>query len=346
MEKVVLGVDFEKQLDKRPIDRETDEIEEELEREIERLKTRGLKPSLLEARIDELTKRTASRVAIKYQTFHNARLNIAKHNIGHFYAHLYQAIFGGKLLRKFKTEKEPYQNGNSGEEEQRNFHPDHIRFIEGRKIFSEVKAVSHKNSKPFCGSTQLENYCHDLLRDAFETMFSPELEYAFFRYRHRTDGEKRTASLANWELKRKLSSDTRDLLIVPANALFLMFLSSNGNWINQENNKGPDEEFYWKIYGSLISRMHIEQNPLVDIAGNLEHGVEFARELCLQDIDVERSVSPGNIYCCGRRVIPFHVTRYYNKTGKWLENFKKNHGKILVEHLGVRDLYQEFKVPF
>lgn len=347
MKKAVIRPVFVKQLDKRPVDKEVNKIKQASQEQITMLKASDLGSEKIERKINEIAESTKYRVSLKYQHYYDQRLNIAKGNIASFYSQLYRAIFGGHILRRFKTEKESYQNGD--EDEQRNFHPDQIRYEDGRKILCEIKAVSSKNAKPFCSSNQLENYCHDMLTSAFKTMFASEIEYAFFRYFHRSrDGtEKRTSVLANWELKRKLARDTRDLLIVPSNLLFLMFLLSNGDWLNQKSNKGPDQTFYWKVYGNLISLLHKHENPVISLIENLEQGIEFARGLCLEDLSVVRNESPKNIYCCGKKVRHFPVTRYYNRTERWLEYFKQSHQRILTDGLGIRDLYDELRrLPF
>ena len=352
--KRVLVPDFEDQLQKRPIDKKADEIKEESLRRIARLKNAGHSATILKSRVDEEALVTNSKITRLYTDHYNARLVVAKANIASYYSALYQEIFGGEVLRKFKTEKEEYHIGDG--QEQRNFHPDHIRYFDGTKVFCEIKAVSDRNSKPWCSSTQLENYFHDLLTDAFETMFTPELEYAFFRYRHRGDHEEKTSVLSNRGLARKLARDTKDLLIVPANLLFLMALASKDCWINQESNKGPDEARYWKIYGHLITRLHQEDNPILNIASeveadNIASGVEadgdLAKDLCLRDIRVIRGQSPGDIYCRNRSVRPFHITRYYNSTDCWQKYLKEHHERLLTERLGIRDLYTELAgVPF
>jgi hypothetical protein len=346
MVKRVMHVDFEEQLPKEAVDKVAEEIKEESEREIARLKSRWSRFGL-ESRIREIRDQANRRIADRYTVLYNSRLVIAKMNTASFYSQLYREIFGGNVLRKFKTEKEQYENG--GTHVERNFHPDHIRYDEHRKIFCEIKTVSDRNSKPWCSSTQLENYCHDLLTDSFETMFNPELEYAFFRYRHRTSEDPKTSVLTNTQLARKLARDTKDLLIVPSNLLFLMLVSSNGNWINQESNKGPDEVHYWKIYGKLISRLHQEENPVLEIAESFrrESGIDATREFCLDNIGVIRRESPKGIYCRDRIVRPFPITRYYNAGNKWSEYFKQNHGRVLGEILKIRDLYDELGgVPF
>ncbi len=284
-------------------------------------------------------------VANKYIAFHNRNLNIAKSNIGTFYSHLYQSIFGGHIIRKFKTEKEVHTNGD--ETEERNFHPDHIRFENHRKIFCEIKAISDKNSKPWCSSGQLENYCNDQLVDAFETMFTPELEYAFFRYKHRNDNEKKTSVLTTQELARRLSRQTKDLLIVPSNLLFLMLLASENNYINQESNKGPNEAHYWKIYGKLITRMHNQENP-TQLVKEYKGDRRLRNELCLDNIDVESTGIPEGLHYGIMPIKPLTITRYFNRDPKeWSEHFKQHHEGILTKTLGVRDLYQEAKeVPF
>ena len=179
-ERVVFNPDFEEQLSKKNIDKEVKEIKKEAQKEIRKIKKVNSSESLAQIREDRVKKEMNNCITNRYMGFYNSRLVIAKGNIGTFYSQLYKTIFGGEVLRKFKTQKEEYQNGD--DEEIRNFHPDHIRYSGCKKIFSEIKTISDKSGQPFCSSNQLENYCHDLLTDAFETMFSPELEYAFFRY--------------------------------------------------------------------------------------------------------------------------------------------------------------------
>jgi hypothetical protein len=176
-------------------------------------------------------------------------------------------------------------------------------------------------------------------------MFTPELEYAFFRYTHRANDDPKTNSLTNSQLARKLARDTRDLLIVPSNLLFAMLLSSNRDSINQESNKGPDEAHYWKIYGNLLTRLHNQEDAINGIRESL--GQETSAQLCLDDLAAISGESPKGIYCSGRQIRPFKITRYYNATETWSGHLKNNHEWLLTELVKIRDLYAEFEgVPF
>ncbi len=341
--RVQIKPDFQEQLPKAPVDKKVEGIRQEYLAEVEQIKQRALLPESKERRIKELKERYDSRISFVYTSFYNVRLNIAKGNVAAFYSEIFDTLFPGKIMRRFKGDKETIANG-----EEINFHPDHIRWENDKKIFTEIKSISTNNSRPLCSDTQLENYCFDLLRDAEQPLFEPQLEYVFFRYQRSKKDPVKTSKLNNQELAQRLARKTNDLLMVPSNLFFLMMLASKKVKMDQTTNKGPDEAKYHKIYGELISQLHTGEVTPAEIARNLTSRVDLTKELCLDNLDYTRTESPNNLYYAIFKVKPFSITRYQNKYSRaWLEHFRQNHKRILTEIVGLKDIYQDLRdVPF
>ncbi len=341
--RVQIEPDFQDQIPKTVLERKLRETKGYYGSEIKKVEQGKASSDWKEKRVVRLKEMRSQNLGFACRDYYNSRLTLAMGNIASFYSAVFNSLFPGSIMRRFKTEKEALPNG-----EEINFHPDHIKYEGRRKIFTEIKSVSIRNSKPWCSDRQLENYCFDLLRDAEQPLFEPQLDYAFFRYGR---GKKRLVKpnkAGNQELARVLAGRTADLLVVPSNFLFLMMLASNNVAMNQTTNKGPDEANYWKIYGHLISQLHKGTATPIDLAGSVKSEFDLRKELCLDGLECTRTESPDNLYYAIFRVKPFAITRYQNRdSAAWLEHFRTNHHRILTDILGIRDIYHDSKgVPF
>ena len=264
---------------------------------------------------------------------------ISSKNTGTFYAHLFTTIGGGTVHHSSRDEIEEVFSGD-----RRNFLPDVVHNRKTGKGYTEIKAVSTRTSQPQCYFGQLENYCLQLLKRIDEGDELPWVDYAFFRYGDRNlCGQ---SSFTNQELMRKLAQNTRDLLILPLNLVFLVLMNSPSEVRDHSSNSQTRANCsYWKVRSSMLNLFHMNSEKAVErvleddrYIGNLERDDLFIDELYSMKLESPRIHTPKpNI------IKPFEITKFrlpYLVYKEWLYHFKNNHQRILGE-LGIRDLYAE-----
>jgi hypothetical protein len=272
------------------------------------------------------------------------RKKTAKDNTAAYFVSLCASLFGGKIIG--------YSHEETGADTQNgdpiNFRPDIVRENKNEKIYTEVKSISVKFSTIFCALSQLEEYAYYVLKDALadrERLI--EAEYAFCRYKQREKSPK-LSMLTNDELTQELAERTKSLLVVPMNLAIALFLGCRKFEFNQSTSMTREERKpYWGVLGELVRELHHEPHKFLATFGSKSG---FEREelydlLLLDNLDFERYYVDG-IRCREHRVSPFLVTRYFNSyPSKYKPRFqdvlRRHHERILVEHLGIRDRYQE-----
>jgi len=274
---------------------------------------------------------------------------VLKKNISLFFEYLYAGMFGGKVSNPHKGSHETTEEGVV-----RNFHPDITLRDRRRVLYTEVKGISGKNSRPMCSTTQVENYAYQMLRtgDHVRTK-TPGFNYAFFRYGDRNlavkdllKGKKGLVHLA--EMARILSAETSSLLVVPSNFLFWMLLQTKGKYYHQESNKGPDLVKYCNIpaaYMSGLRRGEVDYD--LDRLRSFNMDPEQIRhQLGIDKLVLTPRKSPEiPLTCLGFPINPFSIVEYRNPDdASWFKTFQENHEKILRDYLALEDLYLKKKV--
>ncbi len=273
---------------------------------------------------------------------------IAMLNTSHFYTPLYSSLFGGRTARPLESEVLRLMDGS-----RRDFKPDVVKKDKHGVGYTEIKGISLKAGSPHCPQNQVANYAYRLLARIEKGDKKPFVDYSFFRY-----GNSQTnvhfEKLENGKLISTLCKGTRDLLIAPLNLAFLLFLNGRRDTMDQTSNDSTwNERVYWKPFGKHLTMLHKEPGAKYDLLANIpphikrkfDGGEEEIKELlALEELFVEKYVSPPKVYVDGVKLKPFNVAHYKNHDySKWLESFSKNHEVILTKLLGIRDVYNEEK---
>jgi len=245
------------------------------------------------------------------------RLDVSKKNTSNFYFSLFQAVYGGKILRQndmplFPAEKDQVYSDHT-------FYPDMIIGGKSKTTYVEIKAVSMNSAKPFFGHRQFAGYCGALLENRGSDMFAAIFKYGNSRpvkshVCSNEDGHK----CDNRCLIEKLSTSTRSLLVIPHNLLtFILVLAHSQEMDHTSSQSTNDFEKYKMPYGTWLTFLHEDyENPSKAIKKILEHADskylglgDFSKDhFYLHDLEV-RQYTP-RVYCKGRKI--GHIIR-----GKW-----------------------------
>jgi hypothetical protein len=289
-------------------------------------------------------------LATEWEKYGSGRRHAGKHYFGRMYALLYAAKYGGRA---------PNIRGSNGirqiGKESRLFQPDVISPRKSWEQYTEVKANSFRGGGFSLGVLQLENYCGVILDGLAKDSFH-FVNYAFFRHGERNDhrvlsDEKMGDTSPRRDkarLVRRVSCQTRDLLVLPIN--LLIFLLSHGDYHrieirDQETSESNiDSQRYFSLKSGAISTLHDEHRGIHNLMTK-----PATRDLCdmidklsLEALKVERGMLSNNFYINGRKVEPFPVTRFYMSPADeqaWLKIFRENSAEILTKWLGIDDLF-------
>lgn len=290
--------------------------------------------------------------ANQWEDYGRARRNAAKHYLGRTYAQLYQGLFRGRLPN-FNCQQGTLRIGKKD----RLFRPDVIRLEEGNNHYIEIKANSFRRGSFSLGALQLENYCGVILQEGSSGSASPFFEYAFFRHGTRREyntlvGESKETPPSqdrNFLLER-ITTQTKDLIIVPVN--LLIFLLAHGDYHrietrDQETSDSPiDSQRYFCLKSGVVSILHNKHRGINTLLTKprARDLCEMVEKLGLEALRVQRTELPKGFSINGREVKPFPVTRFYmspEDEKAWFKTFQKHHADILTKWLEIDDLFGE-----
>jgi len=221
------------------------------------------------------------------------RANVSKKNIPRFFSYLYAQVYGGNVRI------DPW--GNNLHSNSNQFNPDIEREKNGRKIYTEEKSTSVRSSQIHSPLKQEENNLYYLLREADEGKEPlPIIEYALFRYGPWSNTG--LHKLSNEQLVKNLSEAEKKLVILPFNAFLYLAAFSRHEIRNQETSEfNRDTQRYHVLNGSTFTGLFENNHPITDFA---KYPAPILEKLCLEDIEVEHSVTPnikGNYF--GRFIV-------------------------------------------
>jgi len=289
----------------------------------------------------------------------NKRMKISMENTGRFYVSLYNALYGGEILRN--NEAPLFENTETTYNFSSSFKPDIIIKGNLKTTCIEVKATSVHQGKTKFAHRQYLRYSQAFLEDKGSEMY-----VAIFKYGKRRplklyvckneDGHK----CDNRCLVDKLSNLTRSLLIMPHNLLtFLLMLPYSREEDHSTSNTSRDFEYYKEPWGKWVSLLHEHwENPDLAITKILKHAeskhMDFFDDFSRDDFYLgfkTRQYDAPKIYCRGRRIgnknkfrqglEPFIITEYktlYNI--KWKKHFRANFDKF-VDALRMKEDYEK-----
>lgn len=293
---------------------------------------------------------------------------LAGHNTADFYVHLYRALFDGEILRN--------EIGGISLREmagEKLFCPDLERVGDNGTVYTEVKSISVKNSSPHCSLKQVENYFGAFMDRVASGEEGPGVEYAFFRYAttyvNKVKGKRRAKGRplhlrTNDEHFEKLCGETRDLLVVPLNLAFFIFLNSPTERMDQTSSDGSnDEQKVLRPIGGFLT--DLREGQLEKLRGRKYRESEFGlyadeaskaeRYLMLDGLEYQTMISEHvsarlfGKHELEQKVEPFRIYAYSMKEdaasewNKWLRE-KRNRAKI-CKALNIKDPVPE-GVPF
>lgn len=289
---------------------------------------------------------------------------VSKVNTSIFFTELYRVMFGGLAftghLKHFVNDDE--------ENSPKLFKPDVIDKSRRIGVYTEVKANSTRSGQPFTTQAQLGRYIGRAMKDFLERGELSYFNYAFFRYGNRNLNG--LHKFSNPKLKETLSSNVRDLLVVPQNLLFLLLAlpetkSYELNQSNSPNGHGSSSVGRWSISGGSLTTLH-EKGGLDELVSKVAgpYDEQLLGLLHLDDLKYRHFDAPMNLWCDGKYQVyngtntnrgdaPFGVTVYgmtEKNFGLWIRHFAAYHTKFLGR-FGLRDVYAEEKeaareVPF
>jgi len=232
------------------------------------------------------------------------RAKIAKDNISAFFVHLYQCLYGGRIVRNPWGNNELFHNEYL-------FSPDIVRREDGTKIYSEVKATSVKNSKIHLPAKQTANNLFAMLEKAKRGERS-QLEYGLFKYG--PTSVQGTGAIDNSQLVRTLSDSEKITVVAPFN--LLLYLASFGR-VETRNQTSS-------LYNVNSPRYTLIKSTVVT---NLFNSVSF---------DALKNSSYVDPFPVTKYFIP------QDKYRRFAKSLKQNYGDI-VDILGLRNLFEESK---
>lgn len=295
------------------------------------------------------------------------RDQVCKGNTGEFYCQLYAALFGGETSPRFKGEPDILSNG-----ELRNFHPDIRRQEREGEVLVEVKSCSYRDKRPRVSLEQTENYFYLLYKRLSEQEQKlPEVETAMFRYGRKSKHPFLLGSSSQTAV-RKLTSMTRDLVVIPPNLLMLGLYFANRASMDKSSSKSCTKCIVNERYPTwFLTTLNMTQDPIDVLCSMTEKGFEtnFGRgsgfrqdfrslsqrereKIILEDLMIDKlkvmktssEAIVQRISWDGVEVKPFQVRKFFMKRSdrlKWLEKFMQEHRYMLEELLEIRDLYEE-----
>src|SRR3990172_3131363 len=230
------------------------------------------------------------------------RAKIAKDNISAFFVHLYQCLYGGRIVRN----------------------------EDGTKIYSEVKATSVKNSKIHLPAKQTANNLFAMLEKAKRGERS-QLEYGLFKYG--PTSVQGTGAIDNSQLVRTLSDSEKITVVAPFN--LLLYLASFGR-VETRNQTSSlynvNSPRYTLIKSTVVTNLF--NSVSFDALKNSSYvDPSLPEVLSLGDIEVEHSLVPKiTVGGGGEHVMgPFPVTKYFipqDKYRRFAKSLKQNYGDI------------------
>lgn len=277
---------------------------------------------------------------------------IQKHNIGDFYVHLCQALFGGRIVHK---------DGNSGRNTPGlNYMPDIIIRKRDGTNHVEVKGFGTKRQVE-CRKGQAEGFVYNLLRRMDAGEVTPEVDYALFRYQ-KTDHH-HFHQIEAQDLLNLVAQNTQDLLILPTNLILFLLAFSSPREKDHSTSKQGKNDLYYAITraGTTILRTHyhnpaealeaIEEcrTPRMNKRSGLRGPIiteKTKRDLYLDRLVAEQFSSSdlvGRLSVNGIPINPFTITHYHmprNDYTEWLAHFSENHGSVLNE-ICLSDLHEQ-----
>lgn len=299
------------------------------------------------------------------QRIAGARMDVARRNSAMFFTHLYQGLFGGRLDKEFSYPVKVVTG------DIRQLRPDAVhRTRHAEEFFTEVKSYTNSwQSGTYVRVEQFENYAHEVLDnleaaldDGSSDLGKIGFGYGYFRFKTPTKYKKTKRKGKNGEPVYKktrlngglgskspvktldfLTENINDFLFIPSNLAMLISLVSEKRDQDYRGFGGS-----WRVMSGDISAL------LKGEEGGIERllaGYDFDDSegdvsdiLRLDLLKAERLDLPA-VKFGGKRVSDFKAVSYGFKdegaATEWANYFFENHKFLLVDYLGVRDLYEE-----
>lgn len=291
--------------------------------------------------------------------------NMTKTNkdTGKFYVHLFQGLYGGKIMRDGEVhhnEVPLYGRVNVA-----SFKPDIVIPNGTGEMQVEVKSYATHKGSPTFGAHQFSSYTRSFLENPYSKVVvgifkygkgnSPQKLYLCDYHGKREAPDHKCDSRC---VIRKLSSTTRNLLVVPHNLLSFLLSVAYVDGRDQASTKSiRDREDYFLPLGRWMSWLHKHQEePLLAIGKILEDKgkrigqkrtfgmLPKPKDFLLEDLVAERQESPTNIFCGSYKVrgydgSSFPITVYTNpRVDDWREKIGGHLDSYLM-NVGIYDVW-------
>ncbi len=297
----------------------------------------------------DISKKEREELELENEKIAGQRRVISNHNTSSLFADLYSLLYGGRVNKGNALDTRIYLEGR-----RRVFSPDIIGEFRRDQRFTEVKGAS-MNGLPYCSLKQIENYAFSLLGRLESGDVSPAVNYAIFRYGNNSR-PLHLDRLNNSQLLRRLSSERKNLTIIPFNLLLLLLNLSRFDTVNQtKSHSSVDFQDYLRPRIAVLTMLHERKEAIEKIVKKYHAPYEDwsqkfvgkLGDLHLDGLESENSMSPPirMNYSPGEEPItisPFSITRYFlpEKAQKnWLAHFRENHARILGNH-GLEDFFE------
>jgi hypothetical protein len=247
------------------------------------------------------------------------RKKLSKDLVSNFYIRLYQAIYGGKVLRTGENHHNTSPLFEKQDLARADFRPDLVKRVGTKEIHVEVKASQRTQARPWFGYHQFSSYCRSFLEN-----HEADMHAALFMYGKRrpeklhvcTKDKVKTSGCAgecdNRHLIERLSHSTRELLILPHNLLTFLLMASPTEERNQESsNSYRDVEHYYRPFRKwlgLFGKHWQDPQPAIDevmedvkkqtdrLRGDPLRGFK-PEDFFLDCLESSSSRSPTNLWC-------------------------------------------------
>lgn len=281
-------------------------------------------------------------VEIRSRSDAQRNLVIMKKNCSIVYSNLLVSQFGGEVGPTYKTVPERILKGCP-----RNFHPDVYSEDDEKRIWTEIKSCHAQHKQPMFSTRQIANYAFHIAESIWSDGRLPFFQTGIFVYGscHEKSGLTRFKKRG---LVEKLAHETRGLVIIPSNLLFLLFLYNKFSeriWQDQTSSSSPiNHQDYFMLKQRIVTKLLEGEDFLPEVQRmkfNLSYYPETLRGgfLHLEGLDIEKTTFRDDVYCMGLKVKPFPIVKYSNQDERvWAKSFFGNLDTILSD-IGVVNLF-------
>lgn len=304
--------------------------------------------------------------AEKSRLINRQRGDSMKKNTAKFFVHLYQKIYGGRVLDDgegiFHDEGLPLFIDEYTPQKFK-FYPD-IYQSNGSEKYIEVKATCANHPQPFFGATQTAGRMRNLIKNPVA-----QSEVVVFTYgsretetMHICKGKKEKFGCHNCNYRcfaNVACNNVRSLLILPSNLVSLVLAFSKTETMERIK-KGIHTNSRYENYRRPLGRVltvlrknfhepetalgkimdKVGYNPL-DFATKWKLGQLKPEDFFLQDLTATQTQSPNNLWWRNFHINQFPIIRYRNtKPDEWRARVIKDSDEFL-HLLGVNEIYQD-----